>query len=264
MFAMLKSLWAYRGFILGSVKREFQLKYRNSMLGIVWTVIQPLSMIIVYTVIFSQIMHAKLPGVANTFGYSIYLCAGVITWGLFAEIVSRSQTVFIDNANLLKKLNFPRLCLPVTLTLSAVMNFAIIFSLFVLLLLISNSFPGWVILLMLPVLIVQILFSIALGMTIGILNVFFRDIGQLSSMVLQFWFWLTPIIYPAHILPASIQPWLQLNPMYPIIAAYQGILVQGTAPQWSSLLPVLILALLLCIWSMRLFRKHSGDMVDEL
>jgi lipopolysaccharide transport system permease protein len=264
MFAMAKSLWAYRGFILGSVKREFQLKYRNSMLGVAWTVIQPLSMIIVYTVIFSQIMHAKLPGVANTFGYSIYLCAGVITWGLFTEIVNRSQTMFIDNANLLKKLNFPRLCLPVTLTLSALMNFAIIFSLFILFLLVSNSFPGWVILLMLPVLIIQILFAVGLGMVVGILNVFFRDIGQLFTMVLQFWFWLTPIIYPASILPASIQPWLQLNPMYPIIAAYQGILVQGIAPQWSSLIPVLILAVLLCIWAMRLFRKHSGDMVDEL
>lgn len=264
MFAMVKSLWAYRGFIFGSVKREFQLKYHNSMLGVAWTVIQPLSMIIVYTVIFSQIMHAKLPGIANTFGYSIYLCAGVITWSFFTEIVSRSQTVFVDNANLLKKLNFPRLCLPVTLALSALMNFAIIFSLFILFLLISNSFPGWVILLMLPVLIVQILFAVGLGMTIGILNVFFRDIGQLFSMVLQFWFWLTPIIYPANILPASVQPWLQLNPMYSIITAYQDILVQGAVPQWSSLIPVSILAILLCIWAMRLFRKHSGDMVDEL
>lgn len=264
MFAIAKSLWAYRGFILGSVKREFQLKYRNSMLGVAWTVIQPLSMIIVYTVIFSQIMHAKLPGVANTFGYSIYLCAGVITWGLFTEIVNRSQTMFIDNANLLKKLNFPRLCLPVTLTLSALMNFAIIFSLFILFLLVSNSFPGWVILLMLPVLIIQTLFAVGLGMVIGILNVFFRDIGQLFSMVLQFWFWLTPIIYPASILPAPIQPWLQLNPMYPIIAAYQGIFVQGIVPQWNSLIPVLILAVLFCIWAMRLFRKHSSDMVDEL
>lgn len=264
MLVAFKSLWSYRGFIFGSVKREFQLKYRNSMLGVAWMIIQPLSMIIVYTVIFSQIMHAKLPGVANTFGYSIYLCAGVITWGLFAEIVNRSQTMFIDNANLLKKLNFPRLCLPVTLTLSALMNFVIIFSLFILFLFASNSFPGWVILLMLPVLVIQILFAVGLGMVIGILNVFFRDIGQLFTMVLQFWFWLTPIIYPASILPASIQSWLQLNPMYPIIAAYQGILVQGDAPQWSSLISVLILAVVLCIWAMLLFRKHSGDMVDEL
>ena len=85
MFSMVKSLWAYRGFILGSVKREFQSKYRNSMLGAAWTVINPLAMIFIYTVIFSQVMKARLPGVDSTFAYSVYLCAGVLTWGLFAR-----------------------------------------------------------------------------------------------------------------------------------------------------------------------------------
>jgi lipopolysaccharide transport system permease protein len=107
------ALWAYRGFIVASAMREFQSKYRNSLLGAAWTVINPLAMIIVYTVIFSQTMRAKLPGVDSTFAYSIYLCAGVLTWGLFAEIVGRGQNVFLENANLLKKLSFPRLCLPV-------------------------------------------------------------------------------------------------------------------------------------------------------
>src|SRR5690606_4943711 len=139
MSAMLQALWSYRGFIFGSVKREFQLKYRNSMLGAAWTIIQPLSMIIVYTVIFAQIISAKLPGVESTFGYSIYLCAGIITWGLFAEIVSRSQSVFLENANLLKKLNFPRLCLPVTIVATALINFGIIFGLFLIFLLISGN-----------------------------------------------------------------------------------------------------------------------------
>ena len=100
---MLKALWAYRGFILGSVKREFQSKYRNSLLGAAWNIINPLAMIVVYTVIFAQVMQAKLPGINSTFAYSIYLCAGVLTWGLFAEMVGRGQNVFLDNANLLKK-----------------------------------------------------------------------------------------------------------------------------------------------------------------
>ena len=103
----LHAVWAFRGFVLTSVKREFQAKYRNSLLGATWTVIQPLSMILVYTVIFSHMMKSKLPGVEGGFAYSIYLCAGVLTWGLFVEIVSRAQTVFLDNANLIKKLSFP-------------------------------------------------------------------------------------------------------------------------------------------------------------
>ena len=97
-----KALWAYRGFILGSVKREFQSKYRNSLLGAAWTILNPLAMIVVYTVIFAQVMRAKLPGVDSTFAYSIYLCAGVLTWGLFAEIAGRAQGIFLEHANLLK------------------------------------------------------------------------------------------------------------------------------------------------------------------
>src|SRR4051795_4486529 len=101
MMALLRALWAYRGFILGSVRREFQSRYQNSVLGAAWTVLNPLAMIVVYTVIFSQVMHARLPGVTGGFSYSIYLCAGVLTWGLFAEITSRAQSVFIENAGLL-------------------------------------------------------------------------------------------------------------------------------------------------------------------
>jgi hypothetical protein len=106
---MLRSIWSYRGFISGSVKREFQSRYRNSLLGAAWTVLNPLAMIVVYTIIFSQVMKARLPGADNGFAYSIYLCAGVLTWGLFAEIVSRVQNVFLEHANLIKKINFPRL-----------------------------------------------------------------------------------------------------------------------------------------------------------
>src|SRR3546814_5398296 len=163
-------------------------------------------MILVYTVIFSQIMRAKLPGIDSTFAYSIYLCAGLLTWGLFAEIVGRSQNVFLEHANLLKKLSFPRLCLPVTLVLSSLVNFAIIFGLFTAFLVISGNFPGLLIVAVLPVLAIQIAFAIGLGMVLGVLNVFFRDVGQLFGVVLQFWFWLTPIIYPASILPERLQP----------------------------------------------------------
>ena len=92
---MLKALWAYRGFIFGSVRREFQAKYSNSLLGAAWTVINPLAMIVVYTVVFSQIMRAKLPGVDSQFAYSIYLCAGVLTWTFFSETVGRAQNVFL-------------------------------------------------------------------------------------------------------------------------------------------------------------------------
>ncbi len=265
MVGMLKPLWAYRGFILGSVKREFQSKYRNSLLGAAWNVIQPLAMIVVYTVIFSQVMKARLPGVDSTFAYSIYLCAGIITWGLFAEISGRAQNIFLENANLLKKLSFPRLCLPVIVVLNAGLNFAIILGLFVGFLILSGNFPGAAILALIPLLIIQVAFAIGLGISLGVLNVFFRDVGQLFSVVLQFWFWFTPIVYPAAILPEAARDILfGWNPMAPLIAAYQGIFVLGQWPAWETLLMPAVVALLVCVFGVSLFRKRSGEMGDEL
>ena len=264
MDAMLKSLWTYRGFILGSVKREFQSKYRNSLLGAAWTVINPLAMIIVYTVIFSQIMRAKLPGIDSTFAYSIYLCAGVLTWGLFAEIAGRAQNTFLEHANLLKKLSFPRLCLPVTVVANALLNFAIVFGLFSVFLLISGNFPGLVYLALVPVLMILIAFAIGLGITLGVLNVFFRDVGQFFGIVIQFWFWLTPIVYPITILPETMRALMSYNPMINLIGAFQDILVTGQWPVWQGLLSVTLLAVAMCVLGMYLFRKHAGEMVDEL
>ncbi len=261
---MLMPLWAYRGFILGSVKREFQSKYRNSMLGAAWTVINPLAMIVVYTVIFAQVMRARLPGTDSTFAYSIYLCAGVLTWGLFAEITGRAQNIFLEHANLLKKLSFPRLCLPIVVILNAMLNFFIIFGLFSIFLLITGNFPGWAYLALIPLLAIQIAFAIGLGITLGVLNVFFRDVGQLFGVILQFWFWLTPIIYSVTLLPESMRSIMAYNPMAGLVAAYQTILVNGQWPQWQSLWLVTLLAVLLCLLGMRLFRIHSGEMVDEL
>jgi lipopolysaccharide transport system permease protein len=263
---MLRGLWAYRGFVLGSVKREFQSKYSNAVLGAVWSLLSPLAMIVVYTVIFAQVMHSKLPGAAPDahFAYSIYLCAGVLTWNLFAEIVARAQGMFIEQANLIKKISFPRICLPLIVVLGSLLNFAIIFGLFTLFLIGSGTFPGWVFFTLFPVLLVQVLLAIGLGMIAGVLNVFFRDVGQFVTIAMQFWFWLTPIVYPATILPPEVQPLLHWNPMARVIEAYHAVLVQGTAPDWLALLPVLALSLVLCVLALRLFRRRAGEMVDEL
>ena len=261
---MLRGLWSYRSFVLGSVKREFQSKYSNAILGATWSLLSPLAMIVVYTVIFTEVMRSKLPGSDNTFAYSIYLCAGILTWGLFAEIVARAQNMFIDQANLIKKISFPRICLPLIVVLNAGLNFAIVFGLFTMFLLATGNFPGAVYFAILPILLLQVMFAIGLGTIVGVLNVFFRDVGQFFVIFTQFWFWFTPIVYPASILPEAVRPLLDWNPMARIIGAYQTILVHGRLPDWSSLVPALVLSVLICLFAMRLFRKRSGEMVDEL
>jgi lipopolysaccharide transport system permease protein len=261
---MFKALWAYRGFILGNVKREFQSKYRNSLLGAAWMVLNPLAMILVYTVIFAQVMRAKLPGMDTTFAYSIYLCAGVLAWGFFAEITNRSVTMFLENANLIKKLNFPRLCLPVTVVANAGLNFTIVFGLFTMFLIVSGNFPGWPFIALIPVFAIQILLAIGVGINLGVLNVFFRDVGQFFGIFLQFWFWLTPIVYPVSILPERVKTLMALNPMFHLIGAYQSILVHRQWPDWQAIAFVAVLAIAVAALGFQLFRQRSGEIVDEL
>jgi lipopolysaccharide transport system permease protein len=259
-----RGAWAYRGFVSGSVRREFQSRYRNSLLGGAWTVLQPLSMVAIYTIVFSQVMQARLPGVSSTYAYGIHVCAGMLTWGLFAEIVGRGQTLFIDNANLLKKLSFPRICLPVISVLNALLNFAIIFGLFVAFLVVIGHFPGWPVVALLPILALEIALAIGLGMALGVLNVFFRDVGHSFGIVLQFWFWFTPIVYPATILPAGVRNIVSLNPMTGLIGATQEIFVAGRWPQWPALVPALVFSMLACALALRLVARRAGEIVDEL
>jgi len=261
---MMQALWSYRGFVLGSVRREFQAKYRNTMLGAAWAILSPLAMIVVYTMIFSQVMKSKLPGDASQYGYSIYLCAGILTWGLFAEILTRAQGMFLENANLLKKVSFPRICLPVIVVLNALNNFAIIFGLFTVFLLLSGQFPGAVFALLVPVIGVMVLLAVGLGLVLGVLNVFFRDVGQFFMIFLQFWFWLTPIVYPTSIVPEEVRAALAMNPLAGPVQACQDILVSGKTPDWGALWPATALAILLCLLGLYLFRRRAGEMVDEL
>jgi len=154
--------------------------------------------------------------------------------------------------------------LPVIVVANALVNFAIVFSLFTLFLILTGNFPGLPFLALIPMLLLLVLFAIGLGITLGVLNVFFRDVGQFFGIVLTFWFWLTPIVYPASILSQTAQSWIRFNPMASMMDAFQTILVQQQWPNWLNMWPALVISIVLCLLGFSLFRKHAGEMVDEL
>lgn len=258
------ALWNYRGFVLSMVGREFRMRYLGSLLGSLWSILSPMAMIFIYTVIFSKIMRAKLAGVDDTLAYGIFLCAGLISWGFFSELLNRCQNIFIEQANLLKKVRFPRITLPTTLLLTTALNFIIMFSIFLVFLILTGRFPGVCIIGYLPLLIIQTGLALGLGLLLGTLNVFFRDIGHFISIVLQFWFWLTPIVYPISILPDHIQKIIQLNPMTQIVSAYQKIVLENTWPTWEVFIYHIAIAGILITTGSLMFIRLSGDIVDEL
>lgn len=264
---IVRDIFRFRSFIIGSIRRDIQSQYQGSLLGGTWVILQPLAMIAIYTLVFSNVMRSRLPGIDAAYGYSIYLCAGVLTWGYFSEGLTRLQGVFIANSNLLKKAAFPRICLPLIAIGTASFNFFIIFTLFLLFLLFSGNWPGWTLLALLAPLIVQIILTTGVGILAATLNVFFRDIGQLVNVGLLFWFWLTPIVYPISVLPDWTQGWLWLNPFSILMHHYQQILLMGQLPDalaWQRLALLAAFAILLLAWGWKVYRVRAPEMADEL
>ena len=259
-----RAVWQYRGFVSGMVAREIQARYLQSLFGSAWALLNPAAMIAIYTVIFAQVMQARLPGLDDRFAYSIYLCAGILPWMYLTEVLTRSLTVFIDNAALLKKVSFPRITLPVILLLGSTVNFVIIFSIFLVVLAAVGRFPGMVVLAVIPLLVLQQAFAIGCGVLLGVLNVFFRDVAQIVGVAVQFWFWLTPIVYSTVILSDRARALLAWNPMTKLIGAYQQILLTGTSPAWSEFRWHAIAAAALVVIGVAAFERLSGEMVDEL
>lgn len=264
LLRLARDLWAYRGFIAESVKREFHARYLGTQFGWVWAIIQPLAMLSVYTLVFSRVMRPGLPGHDSAWAYSIYLCAGLLGWGLFSELLSRSVGVFVNNANVLKKVSLPKLTLPAIVVVSSLINYGIVMSVFVAFLLLTGHYPGWVALSAVPVVLILVGFATGLGILCGTINVFYRDVEQTLGVVLQFWFWLTPIVYVVKALPERIAALLQFNPMWAIVNALQGIFLDARAPDWGTLLWPAGLALALIALALRAFARLSGEIVDEL
>ena len=264
---IVRDVLRFRTFIVGSVRRDIEAQFRGSLLGGAWVLIQPLAMISVYTLVFANVMRNRLAGVESTYGYSIYLCAGLLAWTYFAETLGRLQSVFVANANLLKKATFPRICLPLVALGVTTFNFLVISALFMLFLLLSGNWPGWVLLGVLPALAVQVVWTLGLGMLAATVNVFFRDVGQLVNVGLLFWFWLTPIVYPATVLPAWAQGWAWLNPFAVFVHHYQQVFVYAQLPgrtAWLALGGMAVAGTLLLLGGWRVYQLRAPEMADEL
>lgn len=264
MSELLSAIWRYRYFIFSSIKNDLRSRFIRSKLGGLWMIINPLAQVLIYALILSEVLGAKLPGIDNKYAYALYLMAGTLGWSLFAETISRCLTLFIDSGNLMKKMAFPRICLPlVAAGAMLVNNLLLLIAVFVVFAALGHVPDVQV--LWLPLLIgLTLLLAMGVGLILGVLNVFMRDVGQVVPVVLQALFWLTPIVYNLNILPDAYQRWFKLNPLYPLISSYQNVLVFGKAPLWGELSWMMVATLVLLVMALVVFRRASPEMVDVL
>jgi len=256
--------WAYRRFVLGSVSQELRARYAQSLLGGVWALLQPLTLIVIYSVIFSQLMRPGLAGYDQPYAYTVFLCAGLLMWMFFVELLTRSVDIFVENGDLLKKVQFPRLTLPIIALLAALLNYGIIMLWFILLLIWADFAPGLVVIGALPVIVIVAGFAVGLGLFGATINVYYRDVSHFTGVLTRFWFWLTPIIYPLEIVPEGYRSFFEWNPILPLVAAMQDIFLRGAWPQWHTLMfPAGVALVALCLGALVYFRLGQ-DMTDEL
>lgn len=251
-----------------AVRREFAQRHRGALLGRAWAVLQPTAMIAIYTLVFAQAMHARLPQASATAGiwsYSIFLCAGLLPWNLFAETLTRAHSGFFDQAQFLRKTPMP-LVLPAFVGLGvAIGNFTLVVAPFLLFLLFAGLWPGWALLWAVPALLLQLVLAFALGLALGVVAVFFRDASQLTALALQFGFWFTPVVYPLAVLPAWAQEWvLRLNPMAPTVVWYQTILLEQRPAAPSLLLPLLLWSAAAAMMAAWLLRRRGREITELL
>jgi lipopolysaccharide transport system permease protein len=228
--------------LVSLTKREFKLRYLGSFLGSYWNLIHPLMMIIIYTVIFSRVMKAKLGGEQDTFAYSIYLCSGIFAWNLFSEVVNRCSMSLIENAGFLKKIALPPFIVFGASFLSALVNFCISFAIFSLFLFFARPVDPLNYILAILVTALLGLFGLGMGVFLGCLNVFLRDVQQMIALLFQLWFWFTPIVYLNSVLPDFAQKILLFNPAFPFIESLHILIFQNA-------LPPLKYAFLMLLWT---------------
>ena len=260
----LRAIWAYRFFIISSIKTEFRSRFVRSSLGGIWMILHPLAQVAIYALVLSAVLKAKLPNIDNQYAYAIYLMAGMLGWSLFSEVFERSLNIFIENGNLIRKMAFPKITLPLIVTGSALVNNVLLLGAILVVFGLLGHIPTVHVLWLPLLMVISLALALGLGLILGIINVFMRDIGQIIPIVMQFWFWLTPIIYVADTLPEEYRDFFYYNPMIGIIEGYQNILVYDKAIDLSTLTYPIILACISMVLALFMYFRANEEMADAL
>lgn len=254
-----KELYEYREMIFGLVRRELRGRYKASVLGFLWTLINPLLQLGVYTLLFSVIMQSDIPQ------YYIHLFVALVPWMFFSTSVSGGTTCIVRSKEMVKKIYFPREVLPISFVLSAFVNMLLSFIIIFIVLIFSGRGISFTALLYLPiVMIVELILAMGMAMMSSGITVYLRDLEPILGIVTMAWMYLTPVVYPLSKVPESLRGLYFLNPMSPIITAYRDILYYKEPPALNTLLHAFIFGLAILIIGSIIFRKIQKGFAEEL
>lgn len=243
-------------------KRDFKERYVGTGLGQFWYILSPLVMIFIYTVIFSDFMKMKLDIIDSNYAYSIYLVSGLLAWTTFSTVITRLNTSFFDKTNLIKKINVPVYAFQLSIVLTEAFLFFISILMVLIFLIIINQPITLTFLWMIPVMILQLLFSFAIGVIISLFAPFFKDLREIVPIFMQLWFWMTPIIYLSRMIEEKYPLLLKYNPFYHFVKIYQDIFLYSKTPSIESLGILFMITIVSLIIAGYLYKKMISTIKD--
>jgi len=255
---IIKELYDYREMLSNLVKKDLKVRYKGSVLGFLWTFLNPLLQLIVYTIVFSTIMKVNIDK------FYIYLFIGLIPWLFFATCIQAGTTSILINKDLVKKIYFPRIILPISTVNSAFMNMLYSMVIVIFTLVVSGIGLSRYILFLPIAMIVQYLLVLGMIFIFSALNVYFRDLEHILNIVVMIWFYLTPVVYTMDMIPKEYRFWFYLNPMTGIINFYRDILYYKQMPSFSSFGGILVYGVLMIILGYFIFDRLQKKFAEEL
>jgi lipopolysaccharide transport system permease protein len=257
---LLRDLLAYRTFVFNMVQKDLKLRYQASVLGFLWSMLNPLLMLVIYTVVFSRVMRVPMEG-----NYTFFLFSGLMPWTFFSGSLIAATGSVIGNAGLIRKVQFPHETLPVATVLFCFAQ--LVLALLVVvpgLVLITGARLTAVAWLAIPLLLLQLAFTIGLAFALAALTTVFRDVTHLTDVVLMVLFWGTPIVYPAEMAPAALRTWFRLSPVSGFIGGYRSLLVGHRLPDAGTLAILVTWTVVALAVGHALFRRVSPTFAEAV
>jgi lipopolysaccharide transport system permease protein len=254
----LHELWSYRELFCFFVWRDIKVKYKQSLLGVGWAIVQPLSAMIIFSLFFGRLANVPSEGVP----YPVFSYAGLLPWTYFSAAIALGANSLISNTNMINKVYFPRLALPISSVLSGVLDFFIAALLLLALMLFYHVRLTWWLLLMPVLLFVLILLTIGVSLFLAALYVRYRDVKYVLPFLIQLWLFATPVIYPVSLVPEQFQPLFALNPLAGIIDGFRSCVLSAKGFDLPLLGIALAITLIVFITGIVYFRRTERWFAD--
>lgn len=258
--AELRELWAYRDLLVLLIQRDVSIRYKQSAVGIGWAVLQPLLTTLIFTVVFGK--FAKLP--SEGYPYALYTMCAMVPWTFFTRALGGASTSIVTSSSMITKVYFPRLVLPISKTVSGLVDFAVAFGMLILLLLAYRVTPSLGLLLLPLFVLLALATALGIGLWLTALNVKYRDIGLLVPFLTQIWMYASPIAYSSQIVPAKWLWLYNLNPIAGVVEGFRWALLGKAAPALGPMALSCGMVVLMLVSGIWYFRRTEREFADNI